>query len=127
VFEDLNHLTSLALMAIELTNPEDAKIVTLARSARARTRAAEGACVRDTDGRTYAGATVALPSLQVSAIGVAVAMAASSAAAGLEAVAVLGGDSVSDSDVATVREFAGEGVAIYLAAADGSVVDAVTT
>jgi len=114
-------------MAIELTNPEDAKIVTLARSARARTRAPEGACVRDTDGRTYAGATVALPSLQVSAIGVAVAMAASSAAAGLEAVAVLGGDSVSETDVAAVREFAGEGVAIYLAAADGSVVGALTT
>ena len=44
-------------------DPEDAKIVTLARSARARTGAAEGAAVRDTDGRTYAAATVALPSL----------------------------------------------------------------
>jgi hypothetical protein len=114
-------------MAVELTNPEDAKIVTLARSARARTRAAEGACVRDTDGRTYAGATVDLPSLQVSAVGVAVAMAASSAAAGLEAVAVLGGDAVSESDVALVREFAGGGVTIYLAAADGSVLDTVAT
>ena len=36
-------------------DPEDAKIVTLARSARARTGAAEGAAVRDTDGRTYVG------------------------------------------------------------------------
>jgi hypothetical protein len=42
-------------------DPEDAKIVTLARSARARTGAAEGAAVRDTDGRTYVAATVALP------------------------------------------------------------------
>jgi hypothetical protein len=114
-------------MAIELSNPEDTKIVTLARSVRARTRAAEGACARDTDGRTYAGATVALPSLQVSAIGVAVAMAASSAAAGLEAVAVLGGGAVSDEDLGAIREFAGEGVTVYLAAADGSVLDAVTT
>jgi len=114
-------------MAIELTDPEDTKIVTLARSARARTRAAEGACVRDTDGRTYAGATVALPSLSVSAIGVAVAMAASSAAAGLEAVAVLGGDSISDADVAVVRDFAGEGVHVYLAAADGSVLEQLVT
>ena len=44
---------------------EDAKIVTLARSARARTGAAEGAAVRDTDGRTYAACTVSLPSLQI--------------------------------------------------------------
>ena len=42
-------------------HPEDAKLVTLARSARARTRAAQGAAVRDTDGRTYVAATVALP------------------------------------------------------------------
>ena len=39
---------------------EDAKLVTLARSARARTAAAQGAAVRDTDGRTYVAATVAL-------------------------------------------------------------------
>ena len=65
--------------------PEDAKLVTLARGTRARTRAAEGAAVRDADGRTYAAATVDLPSLQVSALGVAVAMAVSSGARGLEA------------------------------------------
>ena len=33
---------------------EDAKLVTLARATRARTGAAEGAAVRDSDGRTYA-------------------------------------------------------------------------
>jgi hypothetical protein len=114
-------------MAIELTDPEDTKIVTLARSARARTRAAEGACVRDTDGRTYAGATVSLPSLSISAVGVAVAMAASSAAAGLEAVAVLGGETLSEADVQVVREFAGEGVTVFLAAVDGSVMGRATT
>lgn len=41
---------------------EDGKLVTLARSARARIGAPEGAAVRDGDGRTYAAATVALPS-----------------------------------------------------------------
>src|ERR1700691_4517330 len=49
--------------------PEDLKIITLARSARARVGAAEGAAVRDETGRTYAAATVALPSLQLSALG----------------------------------------------------------
>ena len=48
-------------------HPEDAKLVTLARSARGRTGAPEGAAVRDTDGRTYVAATVDLPSLRLSA------------------------------------------------------------
>lgn len=47
-------------VSAEDLDPEDAKIITLARSARARVGAAEGAAVRDTDGRTYAAATVAL-------------------------------------------------------------------
>ncbi len=49
---------------------------------RARTGAAEGAAVRDTDGRTYAAATVALPSLQLTALQAAVAAAVSSGAPG---------------------------------------------
>ncbi len=69
---------------------EDAKLVTLARSARARTGAAEGAAVRDGTGRTYAGATVDLPSLRLSAVQAVVAAAVSSGADGLDAVAVVG-------------------------------------
>ncbi|MCW2775174.1 MAG: cytidine deaminase, partial [Nocardioides sp.] len=46
-------------------SPEDTKLVSLARATRARTGAAEGAAVRDADGRTYAAATVDLPSLRV--------------------------------------------------------------
>lgn len=68
---------------------EDAKIVTLARAARARTRAAEGAAVRDTDGRTYVGATVELPSLRLSALQAAVVAAVGSGARGLEAAALV--------------------------------------
>ena len=44
----------------ELSDPDDRKLVTLARAARARTGAAEGAALRDADGRTYAAATVDL-------------------------------------------------------------------
>jgi hypothetical protein len=105
-------------------HPEDAKIITLARSVRARTRAPEGACVRDLDGRTYAAASVALPSLDVSAVAVAVAMAASSAAAGLEAVAlVTDKDAVADLDLAVVREFAGPGVPIFRCGPDGGLLE----
>ena len=67
---------------------EDAKIVALARAARARTGAVEGAAVRDTDGRTYVGTTVALPSLALTALQAAVAAAVASGATGLEAAAV---------------------------------------
>jgi hypothetical protein len=73
-------------------DPEDAKLITLARSARARTNAAQGAAVRDTDGRTYVAASVVLPSLELTALQVAVAMAVSSGALGLEAAVVLGDD-----------------------------------
>lgn len=107
----------------ELTDPEDKKIVTLARSTRARTGALEGACVRDTDGRTYAGATVDLASLRLSALQVAVAMAVASGAKGLEAVAVLGEKAaVEETDMSVVRDFAGPGVPVHLAAPDGAVV-----
>lgn len=93
---------------------EDAKLVTLARATRARTRAAEGAAVRDSDGRTYAGATVSLPSLQLSAVQVCIAMAVSSGSQGLEAVVVMGADAVAEADTAVIREFGGEDVVVHL-------------
>lgn len=83
---------------------EDAKLVTLARSARARTGAAQGAAVRDADGRTYVAATVDLPSLQLSALQAAVAMAVSSGAPGLEAAVVLGDDPSDDAGEKAVRD-----------------------
>ena len=113
---------------IDITDPEDKKILTLARSTRARTRAAEGASVRDTDGRTYAAASVDLPSLRLSAVQVAVAMAVSSGSQGLEAVAVLSdGAGLSEEDLAVVRDFAGSGVSVLLGTPDGSVQEKLTS
>jgi hypothetical protein len=107
-------------------DPEDAKLVTLARSTRARTGAAEGACVRDRDGRTYAGATVSLSTLRLSAVQVAVAMAVTSGARGLEAVVVLGTEAaVREADLSVVRDLSGAGVPVHLAAPDGTVVASV--
>jgi hypothetical protein len=68
---------------------EDAKLVTLARSVRARNGAAEGAAVRDEMGRTYAASTVALPSLSLTALQAAVAAAVASGAQRLEMAAVV--------------------------------------
>lgn len=94
-------------------DPEDNKLVVLARATRARTGAAEGAALRDLDGRTYAAATVDLPSLQVSAIGTCVAMAVTSGAKGAEAVVVLTDGETAEQDMAAVRDFAGSGVPVH--------------
>jgi cytidine deaminase len=104
-------------------DPEDAKLITLARATRARTGADHAAAVRDLDGRTYAAAPVELPSLSLTALQVAVAMAVSSSAAGLEAAAVVGETSsdVSAAGVAAVSEFAGTDVTIVLADVSGAV------
>jgi hypothetical protein len=78
---------------------EDEKLVTLARSARARTGAAEGAAVRDDIGRTYVAATVSLPALSLSALEAAVAAAASSGVTKLEAAVVVSSSSDVPRDV----------------------------
>ena len=95
------------------TDPEDLKIITLAKAARARTQAEQGACVRDTDGRTYAATNVALAHLQLSAISVAVAMAVSSGAAGLEAVALAAETGPTADDRAVAGDLPGAGVVIW--------------
>jgi hypothetical protein len=102
-------------------DPEDAKLVTLARATRARTGAMAGAALRDLDGRTYAAADVGLPSLQVSAIGVCIAMAISSGAKGAEAVVVLGLEEATDEDLGALRDFAGAGVPVHVGDAKGSI------
>ena len=99
--------------------PEDAKLVTLARATRARTRAAEGAAVRDLDGRTYAAASTDLPHLRLAALDVCVAMAISSGATGLEAAVVL--TDAEDVDVLAAGEFAGAGVPVLVGDASGRI------
>jgi hypothetical protein len=98
-------------------DPEDAKLVTLARATRARTGARQGAAVRDADGRTYAAASVTLPSLDLSALQVAVAMAVSSGAPGLEAAVVLADHPGDTAGVAAVHDVAPE-VSVFFV--DGS-------
>ncbi len=108
-------------------SPEDNKLVVLARATRARTGAAQGAALRDLDGRTYAGATVDLPSLQVSALAVTIAMAVSSGAKGAEAAVVLTDGTVETGDLDALRDFAGAGVPVHRGTPAGSVEDTTTT
>jgi len=112
----------------EELSAEDQKLVTLARTTRSRTGGPEGAAIRDSDGRTYAGATVALPSLSLSALGVCVAMAVSSGSRGLEAAVVLGDSGqLSPLDLELLRDFGGAGVPVYLGDPRGAVSSTATT
>jgi hypothetical protein len=106
---------------------EDTKLVVLARATRTRAGSPQAAALRDLDGRTYAAATLDLPSLQVSSVGVALGMAVSSGARGLEAVVVLGGDGPSDTDLTALREFAGDGVPVHHGTPAGTIEGRVTT
>ncbi len=105
-------------------DPEDTKLVTLGRAARGRIAALEGAAVRDADGRTYAAASVRLPSLVLTALQAAVAQAVSAGADTLEAAAVVGEASEVDvASLAAVRDLA-KAAPVYLAAPDGTVTGA---
>ena len=94
---------------------EDAKLVTLARATRARVGAAEGAAVRDGDGRTYAAASVDLPSLRLTALQVCVAMAVASGSRALEAAVLLSdAEAVTEPDLGALRDLGGAGVVVHL-------------
>lgn len=97
-------------------DPEDAKLVILARTSWTRahvpyTGAAEGAAVRDTDGRTYAAATVenADPVLTTSALRGAVGAGVSSGVRTFEAAVVVttahAPTAPTDADRAVLAEF----------------------
>jgi len=100
-------------------SPEDQKLVTLARATMARTRASEGAAVRDLDGRTYAAAAVTHEHLTLTALDVCVPMAFSSGSTGLEAAVRLGG--VGEPELAAVHEFGGPDVVVHVGDARGTI------
>jgi len=100
-------------------DPEDQKIITLARSTRARVASTEGAAVRDETGRTYTAAAVALPSLRLSALQLAVAMASSSGAERLEAAAVVSDSEPGPGDLAAMRDL-GPDAPVFYAGPDGT-------
>ena len=101
-------------------DPEDVKLVTLARAARARVGAPEGAAVRDLDGRTYAAATVSLPSFSLSALQLAVANAVASGASTLEAAVVVTEASALDElGQSAVRDLA-PAAPVHIAGPDGA-------
>lgn len=106
-------------------DPEDLKLITLARAAMVRTGGNQGACVRDTDGRAYAAASVHLEHLKLSAISVAVAMAVSSGAPGVEGAAVVGEEELSTTDLEILRDLSADAVTVWWADRSGTVRSAI--
>ena len=107
---------------------EDAKLVTLARGARARIGAEQGAAVRDEMGRTYSGASVQLGSLRLSALQLAVAQAYAAGATGLECAVILGTSSMSEEPgLGAIRDFCGTGVPVIYCGPDGLTLGRSTT
>jgi hypothetical protein len=100
---------------------EDLKLITLARAAMVRTGGYQGACVRDTEGRAYAAASVHLEHLKLSAISVAVAMAVSSGAPGVESAAVVGAEAPSTTDLEILRDLSADEVTVWWADRGGTV------
>jgi hypothetical protein len=104
-------------------DPEDAKLVTLARSARVRSvvgdgLAAEGAAVRDETGRTYVAATVVRGPLRLPALHLAVASALASGAKSFEAAVVV----TTEDEPAGVDVLESVGTPVFLVAGpDGAV------
>ena len=112
------------MMMSDLLDSEDAKLLTLARGARGRISATQGAAVRDEMGRTYSAATVDNGTLAITALDLAVAQAISAGARGVEAAVVVGGESV---EIDGLRSLAGGGVPVYVCTPAGVVTDTVLT
>lgn len=107
-------------MRPEDLDPEDGKLIVLARAARARIGALEGAAVRDGDGRTYAAANVTLPSMSLTALQLAVASAVAAGADKLEAAAVVTeSPKVDEPSLAAVRDLT-PGIPVHLVGPDGT-------
>lgn len=108
-------MTESVITGTDGLDPEDAKLVTLAKGARGRVSATEGAAVRDETGRTYASSAVALASLQLSALQAAVAQAVAAGARGLEAaVLVAEAGSADAAGRAAVEELGGPDVPVLV-------------
>ena len=112
--------------AAELSE-EDAKLVALARQARGRIQAAEGAAVRDETGRSYSGATIELPSTSLTALQLAVAQAHAAGARDIEAaVVVTKNDDISIIDTSPITEVASTVTPFFLCSVKGEVVASTT-
>lgn len=90
-------------MSSSFTNPEDAKLETLARATQRRTGSEQAATLRDSTGRTYVAINISTPSFSLDCLAAVFTVAMASQISGIEAVVVVGDGLI---NVAPVREYA---------------------
>jgi len=90
-------------MSSSFTNPEDAKLDTLARATQRRTGCEQAAALRDSTGRTYVAINISTPSFSVDSIAAVFTVSMASQISGIEAVVVVGDGPI---NVEPVREYA---------------------
>jgi cytidine deaminase len=103
---------------------EDTKLIALAKQARARIQAIEGAAVRDDTGRSYSGATVELASIHLSALQLAIAQAVAAGARDIEAAVVI--TSTDDIPTEVVHDASTTPTPVYLCSPRGEVTASTT-
>lgn len=101
---------------------EDAKLVALAKQARARIQAEEGAAVRDETGRSYSGATIELPSTHLSALQLAIAQAVAAGARDIEAAVVITANTGTNPDTSPITDAASTPTLFHICSLSGDVI-----
>jgi len=96
---------------MSLTNPEDAKLATLATNTLARSGAAQAAALRDTTGRTYVAINVSSPSLNLDAFEAVLTVALASGITGIESVVATG---TRPSNFKAIKDFAPTATVFYI-------------
>ncbi len=94
-----------------MNNPEDVKLVTLAKATLTRSGAEQAAALRDNTGRTYVAISVASPSLNLDAFEAVLTVALASGITGVESV-VACGDQPANSKA--IRDFAPTATIFYI-------------
>jgi hypothetical protein len=103
---------------MNMNNPEDTKLVTLATSTLARSGALQAAALRDTTGRTYVAVNVASPSLNLDAFEAVLTVALASGISGIESVVASGSK---PANVKAIKDFAPTAT-VFFVAASGEVI-----
>lgn len=96
---------------MNMNNPEDAKLVTLATSTLARSQSAQAAALRDTTGRTYVAINVESPSLNLDAFEAVLTVALASGISGIESVVACGSK---PSNSKAIKDFSPTAAVFYI-------------
>ena len=86
-----------------INNPEDLKLLTLAKATMARSNSKSAAALRDNTGRTYVAIPVSSGAFEVDSLLAVLVVAKASQITGIEAI-VIAGDCAPDSSIEIIRE-----------------------